>query len=133
MGVPIKASIRQVSATASEASARGHKSLVDRPEAKGGSNQGPMGGELMLMGIGGCFMSNLLAAAQARSLAVADLVVEVTAMLEIDPPRFSEIALAVSGNYDDADTMREIVTVAENGCIAVNTVRGALKLTVTLA
>jgi len=133
MGTPIKASVRQVSATTSEASARGHKSMVDRPEAKGGSNQGPMGGELMLMGIGGCFMSNLLAAAQARSLAVADLAVEVTAMLEIDPPRFSEIALAVSGNYADAGAMREIVAVAENGCIAVNTVKGSVKLSVALA
>jgi putative redox protein len=65
MGVQIKASVRQVSASASQASARGHTSWVDRPEAKGGTNRGPMGGELMLMGIGGCFMSNLLAAALA--------------------------------------------------------------------
>ena len=40
---------------------------MDRPEAKGGQNKGPMGGEAMLMGLGGCFMSNPLAAAVARN------------------------------------------------------------------
>ena len=35
---------------------------MDRPGPKGGQDKGPMGGEALLMGLGGCFMSNLLAA-----------------------------------------------------------------------
>ena len=133
MAGQIKASVRQVSASASEASARQHRSFVDRSEAKGGSDQGPMGGELMLMGIGGCFMSNLLAAAKGRGMAIADMVVEVTATMEDAPPRFAEIALSVSGSYADRAAMQEIVALAEKNCISVNTVRAGVKLKVELA
>ena len=49
----------QISESAAEGTARNHKAFIDRPEAKGGSDKGPMGGEFFLMGLGGCFMSNL--------------------------------------------------------------------------
>jgi putative redox protein len=133
MAGQINARVRQISGSTSEASARQHRSLVDRPEAKGGSDQGPMGGELMLMGIGGCFMSNLLAAAKAQEATVSDLVVEVSATMEDGPPRFTAIALRVSGRYPDRPTMRDIVAAAERNCISANTVRGALRLSVELA
>jgi hypothetical protein len=56
--------VEQISGSASRGNARGHELVMDRPEAKGGTNQGMMGGEAMLNGLGGCFMSNLLAAAK---------------------------------------------------------------------
>jgi len=51
----------------SESALREHRVLVDRPADKGGQDRGPMGGELLLAALGGCFMSNLIAAAAARS------------------------------------------------------------------
>ena len=56
---------RQVSLSTSEASLSAQV-LIDRPQEKGGADRGPMGGELFLASIGGCFMSNLLAATSAR-------------------------------------------------------------------
>ena len=52
--------VEQVSSTASSGNVRGHELTMDRPEPKGGSNAGMMGGEALLNGLGGCFMSNLL-------------------------------------------------------------------------
>jgi hypothetical protein len=60
--------VEQISSTASRGNARGHELVMDRPEAKGGTNEGMMGGEAVLNGLGGCFMSNLLAAAKARNI-----------------------------------------------------------------
>jgi putative redox protein len=133
MGVQVKATVRQISTTTSEAFARGHSSLVDRPEAKGGTNLGPMGGELMLMGIGGCFMSNLLAAVASRNLAIADLSLEVTAMLEDSPPRFTQITLTLHSAYPDSSVLHELAGAAERACIAVNSIRNAIPLSVAVA
>ena len=36
---------------------RSHQVLVDRPVEKGGADEGPMGGELFLAAVGGCFMT----------------------------------------------------------------------------
>ena len=72
MASEMKIEIRQVSATASEAALGKHRLLIDRPVEKGGSGAGPMGGELFLASIGGCFMSNLLAAVRARDARVKD-------------------------------------------------------------
>src|SRR5277367_1898209 len=88
--------IRQISASTSEATARGHRISIDRPASKGGTDAGPMGGELFLAGIGGCFMSNLLAAIKARGLNIPDLEVEVTAEVAESPDRFSAVDLCVT-------------------------------------
>lgn len=133
MAAQVKVLVTPVGGIASQAAVRQHRSYVDRPEAKGGSDRGPMGGELMLMGIGGCFMSNLLAAAKARELDVPLLCVEVTATTADEPPRFSAIELTVSGGSADRQAMAELVASAERTCTTVNTVRGALALTVKLA
>lgn len=133
MAGQITASVRQVAESTSEASARQHRSLIDRPAAKGGADRGPMGGELMLMGIGGCFMSNLLAAAKARAVAVDGLVVDVAATMDDDPPRFTAITLRISGGGADRATLGELVTTAERSCISANTVRGSVELTVELS
>ena len=64
----IHATVDQLDHSASQGQARDHALIMDRPEAKGGQNKGPMGGEALLLGLGGCFMSNLLAAASWFSL-----------------------------------------------------------------
>lgn len=133
MAAQIITTIRQVSPTTSAAMARTHQSLVDRPETKGGTDRGPMGGELMLMGIGGCFMSSLLAEVRTRQLPIDDLAVEVTAVLDGTPPRFTRVDLQVSSNHPDRATLQEIVAIARHGCIAINTIQSAAPLGVTLA
>ena len=86
MANEIKIAIRQTAASTSEATIRQHKLLIDRPEAKGGDDQGPMGGELFLAAIGGCFMSNLLAAIKGRQADVSDAQTEVIGTLAESPP-----------------------------------------------
>ena len=58
--IPVQ--VNQVGPATAEGHIRTHSVLIDRPEAKGGEDKGAMGGELLLVSLGGCFMSNLLAA-----------------------------------------------------------------------
>src|SRR5579863_9424222 len=66
MAGEIKVQLLQVGDSTTEAAMRTHRVLIDRPGEKGGADAGPMGGELFLASLGGCFMSNLLAAIRAR-------------------------------------------------------------------
>ena len=60
------ATIEHVTHTTSRATVRTHTFLVDRGVAKGGFDLGPAGREYMLVSLGGCFTSHLLAAIRAR-------------------------------------------------------------------
>ena len=63
----ITTTISQINtASAARTRIRNHEIVTDRPVEKGGGNQGPMGGELLVASLGGCFMSNLIAAFQGR-------------------------------------------------------------------
>ncbi len=73
MGSQVQVNVRQVGPSASVGMAREHRAIMDRPQAKGGENRGAMGGEHLLMALGGCFMSNLLAAVQSREAEVSDV------------------------------------------------------------
>ena len=130
MASEIKVHLRQVSPFASEAEIRNHRVLVDRPVAKGGSDAGPMGGELFLSAIGGCFMSTLLAAVRARDGAIDDIHTEVTGTVDDTPPRFVAVELLVTSASADSETLERLVEVADRGCIMMNTLRGTLQLTV---
>ena len=125
--------IRQMSPSASEAAIRDHRVKIDRPVDKGGSDAGPMGGELFLAAIGGCFMSNFLAAARARQVHVTDVQTAVIGTIDGSPPRFSQIELRVSADGLDHDLFEKLVEIAERGCIMVNTLRGKLDLKVRIA
>ncbi len=128
----IKVELRQTGNATSEASIRHHKVLIDRPTAKGGDDQGPMGGELFLAAIGGCFMSNLLAAIKTREANVSAVHTEVTGTLVDAPTRFECVEVSVSAEYSDPDLFAKLVEIAERGCIMVNTLRGKLDLTVRI-
>jgi putative redox protein len=129
----MKIEIRQVSPSTSEAVVRGHKVKIDRPAEKGGADSGPMGGELFLVAVGGCFMSNLLAAIRARQAQVKDVHTEVIGTLEESPARFSQIELAVSANCKDRDLLERLVEVADRGCLMMNTLRGKFDVKVRIA
>jgi putative redox protein len=117
----------------SEGRVREHRVLVDRPAAKGGHDRGPMGGELLLVALGGCFMSNLVAAAAARNVAAEGLEVTIRGTLAAAPPRFEAIDLEVRAARLAPEVLDKLVTIAERGCIVHNTLGPALKLTVRRA
>lgn len=125
--------IRQTSATTSEATIRKHRVRIDRPEAKGGADEGPMGGELFLSAIGGCFISNLLAAIRAREADVSGAQVEVIGVLAEAPARFTSVEMHVSATYKDAALFEKLVDIAERGCIMMNTLRGKLAVDIRIA
>jgi putative redox protein len=124
--------LRQVSASTSDATIRNHHVLIDRPEAKGGADQGPMGGELFLASIGGCFMSNLLAAIAARQAPVSDVSTEVTGVLADSPSRFIAVELHVTAATSDHELLERLVDIADRGCIMMNTLRGKLDIKVRI-
>jgi putative redox protein len=128
----IQVAVEQLDHTASNGEARGHALTMDRPEAKGGQNKGPMGGEAMLMGLGGCFMSNLLAAAKAREVALSEARAEIAAELTDSPPRFTDIRVTVTGRCEQADQLQKLITIAERGCISANTLRQAVNLSIEM-
>jgi putative redox protein len=128
----MKILIRQAAPSTSEASIRGHKVSIDRPLDKGGADAGPMGGELFLAAIGGCFMSNLLAAINARKAEVSNVQTEVIATLAEAPTRFTAVELCVSAECADRELFEKLVEIAERGCIMVNTLKGKIDLQVRI-
>lgn len=119
--------------TAARTRIRGHELVSDRPTEKGGGNQGPMGGELFVASLGGCFMSNLIAAFKGRGIAATDLSVTVSGTLDGTPPRFQKMAMAVTGSGVDRDQMEKMVLIAERGCIVANTLKPFMDVEITLA
>ncbi len=121
--------VKQLQETStSESAIREHKVLVDRPGDKGGQDRGPMGGELLLAALGGCFMSNLIAAAGARSVTVEGLAVVVRGSLAAAPPRFASIEMEVQGRAADPTMLDKLVTIAERACIVHNTLSPAVPI-----
>ena len=127
----IAVTLKQHETTGSMATIRDHQFVIDRPEAKGGNNAGPMGGELLLAAVGGCFMSNLIAAIAAREdVSVENIVLTVTATLSDDMTRFAAVHMHVTA-VADGPQLKKLVMIAERACIAANTIRGLVALTVS--
>jgi len=132
MADEIKIQLRQISASTSEATIGRHRVLIDRPAGKGGTDAGPMGGELFLAAVGGCFMSNLLAAIGARAEEISDVRVEVAGFLAASPTRFAGVELRVGAESRDPDLLERLVEIADRGCIMMNTLRGTLDVKVLI-
>ena len=133
MANKITVQLRQISASTLEATIGRHQVLIDRPAVKGGSDAGPMGGELFLAAVGGCFMSNLLAAIRARGADISDVRVEVVGDFAESPARFAGIELRVSAERAGRELLERLVEVADRGCIMMNTLRGNLEVRVLVA
>lgn len=129
----LSATVKQLDQSASEGIIRDHRVVIDRPEAKGGSDAGPMGGELLLAALGGCFMSNLLEAIRTRSAPIQNAAVELNATTADSPARFTAIELIVSADYapDQDDQFQKLIVIAERACIVANTLKAAVTLTIT--
>jgi len=129
----IKIELRQVAPSTSEATIRNHHVLIDRPLAKGGADSGPMGGELFLAAVGGCFMSNLLAAVRARNADVSDIRTEVIGTLADSPSRFAAVELLVAAESADREVLERIVEIADRGCMMMNTLRGGIDIQIRIS
>jgi putative redox protein len=128
----IRAELVRIGPSTTEAQIRQHHVLIDRPEAKGGADRGPMGGELFLAAVGGCFMSNLLAAINSRNAPVAAARVEVVGTLVEGPLRYQAVELRVAAECEDRGLVEKLVEIADRGCIMTNTLRDKIDLTVRL-
>jgi putative redox protein len=133
MSAELKIQLRQISPSAAEAVIGEHRVTIDRPASKGGSGMGPMGGELFLAAVAGCFMSNLLAAIRTRQSAVRNVHIEVKGTVADLPARFSAVDLAITADAPDREELDRLIEIADRGCIMMNTLRDKLTLNIVVA
>jgi len=131
MATTFTANIEHVNLTTSRATVRTHTFLVDRGVAKGGLDLGPAGGEYMLVSLGGCFLSHLLAAIRARDAAMTNVRVAVTGTLDGTPERFTAFTMNVSAACADADLAKKLLVIAARACQVSSTVRQVAALEVS--
>ena len=127
----LRVQFESVGPSTTRATARLHTVLVDRPAAKGGDDRGPLGGEYLLVALGGCFMSNLLAAGRARESPLVGARVTVSGTIEGTPARFSSIILRLRAS-GDAELLRKLGSIAERACLVTNTLRPAVHVSVVV-
>ncbi|MCG8331404.1 MAG: OsmC family protein [Chitinophagales bacterium] len=128
----VKIHLKQCSKSAMELENNKLKIITDRPIEKGGEGNGILGGKYLLTGIGGCYSSNLFAAAQSRDIEIKGLTIDISATLSDDfPKRFSQVELNVAYDFcSDESMFNKLMVIAEKACIAVNTVKNGLTLVV---
>lgn len=108
--------------------ARSHEITVDRPVEKGGSDKGPMGGELLLLALGGCFLSTLIGILKADEspLDLEQVDVRVVGSLATAPGRFTAITVMVSAPRRLEEVLAKPLLKAERGCIVHNSIKNAI-------
>ena len=131
MSTTFKATIEHVTHTTSRASVRTHTVLVDRGIAKGGLDLGPAGGEYLLVSLGGCFTSHLVAAIRAREAAVSNVRVAVTGTMDGAPERFTAFTMDVLAECQDSALVRKLITIAARSCQVTNTLSEVAPIAMT--
>jgi putative redox protein len=131
MSTTFKATIEHVNHTTSRATVRTHTFVVDRGVAKGGFDLGPAGGEYLLVALGGCFTSHLLAASRAREAVMTNVRVAVTGTLDGTPERFTAFAMDVTAECPDLALARKLMTIAGRACQVVNTLCRVAPIAIT--
>lgn len=133
MPTVLHADLEQDGPSTSKATVRSHTVFVDRPAAKGGADRGPLGGEYLLVALGGCFSSHLLAAIRAREAPIAGVRVAVNGTLDGSPERFTSFEVLVDANGTDRDLLEKLVAIAERACQVIGTLRQSTPVTVTVS
>jgi len=128
----LTAALNQEGASTSRATVRQHTVYVDRPTSKGGADRGPAGGEYVLVGLGGCFTSHLLAAIAARNADISGVSVSVSGTLDGTPERFTSFELVVRSASGDHETLAKLVAMAERSCQVTSTLRLAAPIVVRI-
>jgi putative redox protein len=131
MSTTFTATIEHVNHTTSRATVRTHAVLVDRGVAKGGLDLGPAGGEYLLVSLGGCFTSHLVAAIRAREAAVSNVRVAVTGTMDGAPERFTAFTMDVSAECQDSALVRKLITIAARSCQVTNTLSEVAPIAMT--
>lgn len=131
MAQVLRVQLQSVGPSTARATVRSHTVVVDRPRAKGGDDRGPLGGEYLLVALGGCFMSNLLAAIRARDAAISNVRVDVSGTMDGSPDRFTEFIVAVAADGGDPDDARKLIDIAARACAVTNTLRAAASVSFT--
>ena len=129
----VKVNVDQAGAITSTSTIRQHSVTIDRPQAKGGTDLGPMGGELLLAALGGCFISNLLEAIRVREAPIRNVNIEVTGTAEGSPARFTAMHMAITAAHGDRAQLEKLVTIAERACLVANTMKQGVDLTISVA
>ncbi len=132
MAATLHVDLEQDGASTSKATVRSHTVFVDRPAAKGGADRGPLGGEYLLVALGGCFSSHLLAAIRAREAPVTGVRVAVNGTLDGSPERFTTFDVSVDATCDDPELLRKLVEIAERACQVIGTLRQSTPVAVTV-
>ncbi|MGX1274683.1 OsmC family protein [Streptomyces phaeoluteigriseus] len=129
----IGVSLRPVGGSVVVGQARDHTVTIDRPKEKEGTDTGPMGGELLLLALGGCYVSTFLAAlrAEAPEADASDISFQVDGTLVSAPTRFSEITVRVSAPAVLQDLVLKPLLKAERGCVVHNSIRDAVTVRFT--
>ncbi|MFD4410437.1 OsmC family protein [Streptomyces sp. NPDC058467] len=129
----IAVSLRPVGGSVVVGQARDHTITVDRPKEKEGTDSGPMGGELLLLALGGCYASTFLAALRAEDpeADASGIRFQVDGTLVSAPTRFSEITVRVSAPAALQDLISKPLLKAERGCIVHNSIRDAVTVRFT--
>jgi putative redox protein len=133
MSTTFTAAIEHVNHTTSKATVRTHTVLIDRSAAKGGLDLGLIGGEYLLVSLGGCFTSHLMAAARAREAVLSGVKVAVTGTLDGTPERFTTFTMDVTGDCPDDALFRKLVEIAARACQVVSTLRLVAPIAITCA
>ena len=77
-------------------------------------------------------MSNLRAAISARNgVQIDGITLSITATLADAGDRFAAVHLEVAADADQ-DELQKLVTIADRACIAANTIRSSVELTVSV-
>jgi putative redox protein len=132
MPTTLHAELEQDGPSTSKATVRSHTVFVDRPAAKGGADRGPLGGEYLLVSLGGCFSSHLLGAIRAREAPVTDVRVAVNGTLDGSPERFTAFEVSVDATCSDRDLLEKLVGIAERACQVIGTLRQSTPVAVTV-
>jgi putative redox protein len=132
MATTFHADLQQDGPSTSKATVRSHTVFIDRPTARGGADRGPVGGEYLLVALGGCFSSHLLAAIRAREAPVTGVRVSVNGTLDGSPERFTTFDVSVDATCEDRDLLEKLVAIAERACQVIATLRLSAPVTVTV-
>ncbi|MDH5426298.1 MAG: OsmC family protein, partial [Gammaproteobacteria bacterium] len=75
---------------------------------------------------------NLLAAAKARDIELNNARADIEGDMSEAPSRFTAIRMTVSAQCSAPEELAKLVSIAERGCIAANTLRAAVELSVKI-
>lgn len=113
-------------------SARTHATTVDRRVERGGADLGCTGGELLLAAVGGCFLTTLAGAAEARGIALQRVDLTVRGIEAPSPARYTDVTIAADVDADaPADEIDKLLLIAERGCTVSNTLKAGATIAVS--